>query len=193
MLKPILIATTALALAGCVSFSAKPPPMLLSLSADARVGDAPRRIAEVGDAVVITTPAVPAKLNTTRVPVQASATSIAYLKDAQWVEPPNRLFQRLLSETVSARTGRVVIDPRALVFDPAIRLAGELREFGLDGPKLEVRVTYDAIVQRKDKGIERRRFEAVEPVSAAKPAPVADALNRAANKVAADVAGWIEG
>lgn len=193
MLKPVVGLAALLLAGGCVSFGSEPPPMLLTLTPDATVGAEPRRIAEVGEAVVIAPPAVPAKLNTTRVPVQTSSTGIAYLKDAQWVEPPARLFQRLLGETVSARTGRVVIDPRALVFDPAIRLTGELREFGLDGPSLQVRVVFDAIVQRKDQGIERRRFEAVETVAEAKPQPVAAALNRAANTVAGEVAAWVQG
>ena len=75
-------------------------------------------------------PAVPQELATARVPVQATATTIAYVKDALWVEPPARLFARLLVDTIAARTGRVVLSTAQSLSDPGARLAGELRNFG---------------------------------------------------------------
>ena len=53
-------------------------------------------------------------------------------------------------------------------------------------PHLRVR-----LVLSRDGAIETRRFESVIPGVSGKPAPVAAALNRAANAVAADVAAWI--
>ncbi len=42
-----------------------------------------------------------------------------------------------------------------------------------------------------DKPVEKKRFEASESVYAAEPGPVGEGLNKAANKVAADVAEWV--
>jgi len=55
-------------------------------------------------------------------------------------------------------------------------------------------ITYDATLTRPNgAGVETRRFEAKVPVPEAKPAPVAAALNQAANQVAQEVADWIGG
>jgi hypothetical protein len=47
-------------------------------------------------------------------------------------EMPSELFARLVSETIAATTGRVVLDPKQFTFDPGQRLTGTLQRFGLD-------------------------------------------------------------
>jgi cholesterol transport system auxiliary component len=180
-----------LTLTGCISFGEKPPPSLLTLTPAATVAAGTERSAAAGTAVTVVIPNVPQALQTLRVPVQASATSIAYIKDAQWVEQPNRLFQHLLSETIAARTGRVVLDPRQSTLDPGTRLTGTLQSFGLDAASGQATVVYDAELAR-DNGatVETRRFAAQAPASA-NPQSVATALNAAANQVAAAVADWL--
>lgn len=184
----------AFALAGCISLGAEPPASLLTLSADATISAGTSRTVGPGQAITVLPPRVPAALATNRVPVQADGTNIAYVKDAQWVDQPNRLFRALLSETIAAKTGRVVMDFRQFSFDPGVRIGGELLNFGVDGEAMEAIVTYDATrtVPGSD-GIEKQRFEARIPVTEVKAGPVGVALNAAANKVAADVAAWIGG
>ena len=155
-------------------------------------GDA-GRTGLAADAVTVIVPSVPQELATVRVPVRTGNTSVAYLKDAQWVEVPNALFARLLSETIAATTGRQVLDSRQAGFDPGTRLTGQLQFFGLDGDRLEAVAIYDAALARGSDRVETRRFEARVPVAAATSAAVAPALNQAANQVAADVAKWIGG
>jgi cholesterol transport system auxiliary component len=181
----------ALALTGCISFGEKPPPSLLTLTPAATVAGGTERSAAAGSAVTVVVPAVPQALQTLRVPVQASATSIAYIKDAQWVEQPNKLFQHLLSETIAARTGRVVLDPRQSMLDPGTRLIGTLQSFGYDAASHQALVIYDAEIAR-DNGatVDTRRFTAQAPASPT-PNSVAAALNAGANQVAADVADWL--
>jgi cholesterol transport system auxiliary component len=181
----------ALTLAGCISLGEKPPPTLLTLTSAATVAAGTERRAAAGTAVTIVTPNVPQALQTLRVPVQASSTSIAYIKDAQWVEQPNKLFQHLLAETIGARTGRVVLDARQSTLDPGTRLTGTLQSFGLDAASGQAVVIYDAELAR-DQGatIETRRFTAQAPASA-NPQSVATALNASANQVAAQVADWL--
>ena len=122
------------------------------------------------------------------------ATALAYVKDAVWAEPPARLFQRVLSETVAARTGRVVLDVRQLALDQGLQVTGTLSAFGIDPNAGAAVVIYDAAMT-VDHGrtVRTRRFEARVPLGEIKPDSVGRALNAAANKVAEDVAGWIAG
>lgn len=189
-LHPMLVAAALLPLAACVSFGEKPPATLMTLTATTALPAGPARAARDGDAVAVLPPTVPQALNVLRVPVQTGPTSIAYLKDAQWVEAPNRLFRNLLAETIAAKTGRPVLDLREIALTPGIRLTGRLQQFGLDATSRQVVVVYDASLARGD-DLQTRRFEARVAVSAEDATTVATALNRAANQVAGDVAEWI--
>jgi len=193
-MKTPLILIAMLPLAGCISFGAKPPPSLLVLTPQTLMTAGQSRTAGAGEAVTITIPTVPASLATTRLPVQTDDTNIAYLDKAQWVDTPAKLFQQLLSETVAAKTGRVVLDARQFSFDPGLRVTGEISRFGLDARTMEAVVTYDAAKAGVDGNrVEERRFEARVPVSAMEAGPAGIALNEAANSVANDVAAWIGG
>ncbi|WBH15730.1 ABC-type transport auxiliary lipoprotein family protein [Sphingomonas radiodurans] len=191
-MKKLLIGLAALPLAGCISFGDKPPASLLSLTATEQVAVGQAQSSAGARTISIQVPVVPQALANNRVPVQASATDIAYVKDALWVEPPARLFARLLSDTVSARTGRVALSGAQSLADPGARLSGELRMFGVDAASSSAVVTYDAaLVRDEGSALEKRRFEARVPVSLIEPAPVGVALNEAANKVAGEVADWV--
>ena len=127
--------------------------------------------------------------------MQQDGSSVAYVKDAQWVEAPQRLFQRLISETVAARSGRVVLDEGQYLTAPGEQLAGQLMEFGVDARTGEAVVVYQAmLVAAGGKSVAQRRFEARENLGGVVEAkPVGEALTRAANKVAVEVAGWLGG
>lgn len=188
----ILLLGLPLALAGCISFGAEPPPSLLTLSPTDAVPVGTAQDSAAAKSIVIDVPVVPQSLATARVPVQATPTSIAYVKDAVWAEPPARLFARLVSDTLTSRTGRVVLAPVQAIGDPSARLGGELRTFGLDAASNSAVVTFDAALARVgDDHIEKRRFEARVPVSAIDATSAGPALNQAANQVAGEVADWI--
>lgn len=192
--RPLGLALALLAtapLAGCVSFGAKPPPSLLTISSAASIPAGQTQSSATAETIIILVPAVSQGLATTRVPVQTSATDLAYIVNAQWVEPPARLFARLLSDTISVKTGRVVLGAQSMI-EPGARLSGELRAFGVEAGSLQAVVTYDAALTRKDGNVvEKRRFEARVPVSAIEPGPAGVAINQAANQVAAEVADWV--
>jgi len=188
----LLILAAGLPLAGCISFGAKPPPSLLTLEATAAPAVDAQQDSAKARSITIQVPSTPTAIAGARVPVQATPTSIAYVKDAQWSEPPARLFARLLSDTVSARGNMVVLSPVQSIADPSATLAGELRRFGLDATSREAIVTYDAALTRAGKDtVEKRRFEARVPVAAIDAASAGPALSQAANQVAGDVAGWV--
>lgn len=184
-----------LALGGCLSFGGKPPESLLALTPAQTLAVGEARTAS-GNSVSVGIPSVPQEAASQRVPIRATDTSVAYLKDAQWVEPPNRLFTRLLVEVVGARTGRLVVGPRGYRAG-ANRLDGDLKMFGVDAGTREAVVTFDATFAEPGATADaegryrKRRFEARVPVSTIEPQPVGTALNQAANQVAAEVADWI--
>lgn len=186
-----------LVLGACIKFGAEPPASLLTLTPTAGVEVGATTSSASAKSITIQVPVVPQELAVARVPVRSSDTSIAYLKDAQWVEAPNRLFARLLSDTITNRTGRVVLSLRQSLSDPGARLGGELRHFGIDAQTSEAVVTYDATLVRDRKtresaqSFEKRRFEARIPLNAIEPAAAGIALNTASNQVAAEVADWV--
>jgi cholesterol transport system auxiliary component len=190
--RPLLAFAAALSLAGCFG-GKKVPPTLLTLTAEAPPPRSASRSAEAGQAVTIDVPVVPKEIATTRVPALVGPTAIAYIKDLQWVESPDRLFQDLVQETVLRTTGRVVLDPRQSGLDPGQKLTGTLTRFGYDTQTRAVIVRYDgALSTVGGTRVETRRFEASVPADGTAPS-VGPALNAAANRVALDIARWIGG
>jgi cholesterol transport system auxiliary component len=188
----LLIVAAALPLAACISFGAKPPPSLLTLESAAAPAIGTDQNSARTRSITIQVPSAPASIASARVPVQATPTTIAYVKDAQWAEPPARLFARLLSDTVSARSNMVVLSTVQSISDPSATLAGELRRFGLDATARDAVVTYDAALTRAGADtVEKRRFEARVPVSAIDATNAGTALSQAANQVAGEVATWV--
>lgn len=190
---PLLLAFAAVSLSACFSLGGKVPPFLLTLDADTAPVAGEARTANEGTTLTILVPTAPQKLRTTRIPVQEDNASVTYVKDAQWVEAPQRLFQRLISDTVSARTSRVVLDEGQYLTAPGDQLASQLVEFGVDARSNEAVVVYQAmLVSSAGKTVTQRRFEAREAIGGKIEAkPVGEALTRAANKVAVDIATWL--
>ena len=180
-----------LALGTCVSFGGKAPASMLVLTADNVVTAGTARTATATDALVIQMPDVPRKLDTNRIPVQINGSSIAYLKDAFWADKPARLMQSLLVETISAKSGNLVLTEVEAGGKAARFLSGSLIEFGIDASANEAVVIYDAVKITRGSATEKRRFEARRPIAAIEAAPAGTALNSAANDVAIQIAIWV--
>ncbi len=179
-----------MALGACVSFGGKAPPSMLVLTSDNVVSAGSVRMASSAETLVIQTPAVPRKLDTNRIPVQINASSIAYVKDAFWADKPARLMQSLLVETLSAKTGNLVLNEVDAGGKATVYLSGSLLEFGIDAATNEAIVVYDAVKITRNSPAEKRRFEARRRLSVVAPAQAGEALNAAANDVAVQIAGW---
>jgi len=186
-----MTAVAALALAGCVSFGPKAPKSLITLTPATTVTVGSTRTAASGQTITILYPSAPVAIGGTRIPVYAGNGPVTYVFDVAWNDTPAHLFQRLLSETVAAKTGKIVLDLRQYTLDPGLRVAGQLQQFGIDSTRNEAVVTYDAVISREGGGVETRRFESRVAVTAIDAANVALPLNQAANNVAAEVAAWI--
>lgn len=192
---PVLLALSvgACSLGSILGGGGKVPPTLLTLTPEAPAPGEIRRAASAGEAVTISTPIISKHLRTVRVPVQMNPTDVAYVKDIQWVDTPDRLFKDLLAETITRTTGRVVLDPKQAGLDPGLVVSGQLQRFGFDETLQSVVVRYDAaLATAGGTRVETRRFEAQVPATTERNV-LGPALNRAANQVAMEVAGWIGG
>lgn len=185
--------SAAVLLAGCVSIGGggEPPEQLLTLTSSAMAPAGTASQGALAGAMSVTEPSVPQHLNLTRVPVQVNGTSLAYLKDAVWVEKPARLFQRVVSETIRARGTRMVVGGGELDYAPQTQLAGELSAMDYDAASGDVVVRYDAVLRLPGGEVRTRRFESRVHAAAPDAISVAPALNQAANEVAAQVADWV--
>ena len=188
---PVAFALLVSACGGLFGGGAKAPPWLLTLTPQAPAPDSIARTAGPGEAVTIDTPVVPKEIRTNRVPVHSGPIAIAYVQDLTWVDTPDKLFQDLLTETVTRVTNRVVIDPDQSTLDPGVTVSGNLSRFGYDAQEGMVVVRYDAAMTRGGgTAVATRRFEAREPADGTA-TTVAPAINAAANRVAIDVAQWV--
>ena len=195
MLRVSATAAVALSLSACALLGGgpKPPPTLLTLTPSAAAPESLVRSANAGETVTIELPVIPKELRSVRVPAQVGPTAVAYIKDLQWVDTPDRLFQDLLSETVLRTTSRVVIDPKQAALDPGLVVSGQLSRFGYEAGEGGVLVRYDAAMSAAGgTRVETRRFEARVPADGTA-GTVGPALNDAANQVATQVAQWIGG
>ena len=195
MLRVTAALAGAMALTGCALLGGgpKPPPWLLTLAPSAPAPASVVRSANAGEAITIEVPVVPKELRSVRVPASSGETAIAYIKDLQWVDTPDRLFQDLLSETILRTTNRVVIDPKQSNLDPGLVVTGQLSRFGYEAGAGTVLVRYDAaLAAAGGTRVETRRFEARAPADGTA-VTVGPALNQAANQVALEVASWIGG
>jgi cholesterol transport system auxiliary component len=178
-------------LSGCLNLGAgKVPDQLYTLSATDHAPVGAQFNARPADALVVEEPETDRSLASARMAVQVTPTSVAYLKDAWWVERPARLLRNLLAEDLRAGGKRLVqLDEDGGV--GGIRLGGRLLAIGYDARSHAALIRYDATLSDGKGGVLMRRFEVSEPDVAANGGAVAAALNTAANTLGGQVAQWV--
>ena len=186
-----LVPALALALAGCISLGKDPPDALLNLTAANQAAAGTGAQGSSDSALAILDLQAPQKLNVARVPVTTGDSSLAYLKDAEWVEKPARLFGRLLADTIRAKGNRLLVSGTDLEFQADSKLSGTLSAMEYDATRGAAVVRFDAVLQTGDSQVVTRRFEASVPGVPPEASAVGVALNQAANQVANDVAEWV--
>lgn len=190
---PILAAPLLLALTGCISLGGPPPESLLTLSPTARAPAGEGAAGTNRPVVAVLAIDTPAKLDVLRVPVAVSDTELAYLQEAFWVEKPARLFRRLVGETIRARGNAMVIDGDDSSTLATVTVRGTLIDMGYEAAGSAAVVRFDAVRLDGEGTVTTRRFEARETGVPAEARAVGEALNRAANTVAGEVADWVAG
>lgn len=181
----------ALLLGGCLSLGGKTPKQLIALTPERTAPAGDIGASSLRDALVVIDPEAERRLDVQRVPVQVDDATVAYLKDATWIERPARQFRRLLAETIRAQGKRLVIEGGDAAEGGKVTLGGRLLDMGYDARTRAVVVRFDALRTDGSGRAVSRRFEAkvegVEP----KVEAVAPALNKAANEIAGQVADWV--
>jgi cholesterol transport system auxiliary component len=180
-----------LLLAGCLGLGGKTPKQLIRLTPETSAPAGEMGSASLRDALVVLDPEADRRLDVQRVPVQIDDATIAYLKDATWVERPARQFRRLLAETIRAKGKRLVIETGDAAEGGRTTLTGRLLDMGYDARSQSVVLRFDAMRQDAAGHVVSRRFEATVPGVSPEVESVAPALNKAANDVAAQVADWV--
>lgn len=190
-MKKILFATPLIyILSSCVSIGdTQAPPAFLILTAQNSIAADQASVGNRQNAVVVSIPDTPRKLDTNRIPVQVSDSSIAYVKGAYWADKPARLMQQLLAETIAA-SGQLVADEAQSGGKARQRISGTLSEFGVDEKGGFAIVRFDAVKIKGADIIEKRRFEAQRAIFEITASNTGEALNEAANDVASQVAIW---
>lgn len=183
----------AVALSGCLGMGGKVPEQLLTLTPAISAGAGADINGNFSNAIAVLSPGTPRELDVQRIPVQVNDTQIAYLKDATWVEKPARLFRTLLSETIRAKSNRLVIGGADEQYAASTKLSGQLLNMGYDARKQAVVVRYEAVLTDPGGNVRTRRFEREVPGIAPRADQVSTAINQAANDVAAQVAAWVGG
>lgn len=180
-----------LSLGGCVSFGGDTPDRLITLTADDQAAVGATASGEVGKAIVVLDPEADRRIDVERVLVQVDPATVAYLKDATWVERPARQFRRLLAETIRAKANRVVVEGSDYEVTGTPIVSGRLTQMGYEAQSQSVVVRFDAQILQEGGVVRTRRFESEVAGVKADAAAVAPALNRAANDVAKQVADWL--
>ena len=183
--------TAVLLLGGCLSFGGKVPEQLISLTSARTAPAGATTSGRMADALIVLDPDTDRRIDVLRVPVQVDDATVAYVKDATWVERPARQFRRLLAEAIRAKSGRLVVEGEDAEIAGKDMLSGRLLDMGYDARNQSVVVRYDALRELPDGTVRTRRFEEVVPGVAAEGKAVGAALNRAANAVALQVADWV--
>lgn len=182
-----------LALGACVNIGGgKAPAQLYTISAAQRAPAGTLVKAKLGEALVVSDPETDRSLAMTRMAVQVNPTSIAYLKDANWVERPSRLLRNLLAEDIRASGKRLVLLDDDSESQVGLHLGGRLLAMGYDARKHSAVIRFDAVLGDGKGGVTMRRFEVSEPDISPNGASLAQGLNTAANQLAGDVAAWVD-
>ncbi len=187
------LAATLLLAGGCVRFGVNPPARLLGLTPTTSVAAGTVVTGTAASAITVMPPFTTRSIGNVRVAVVDASGAYAYVKDAVWVDTPDKLFQGLLGETIAVRTGRLVLNPGQFISTPSGQLVGQLLFFGIDAARNQALVTYDATLLAADgTTISKQRFSATAPIGKIDAETVAPAISKAANDVAGQVADWIK-
>ena len=189
--KLLLITPLICLLPSCVSLgNTEAPAAFLVLTPTNSISANQESVGNANNAIIVNIPDTPRKLDTNRIPVQVSDSSIAYVQGAFWSDKPARLMQQLIAETIIATTGQLVLDEAQSGGKAKQRISGTLSEFGVVESGSYAIVRFDAIKINGENIIEKRRFEAKRDIFEITASDSGAALNKAANDVAEQIAIW---
>jgi cholesterol transport system auxiliary component len=190
---PFVVVAAALALAGCTNILPKPaaPPALYRLTAATGFPAA----AAAPIQLQIAAPTAEAALDTTRIALSRSATTLDYFADAAWTDRlPVVLQARLLDSFDNAHRLVALAGASSAAHGDAI-LTIELRHFeaqyaGAGPPRWRIELTADIIGTADRKVIATRTFTGEAAAPQNDMTAIVDAADQAWRGVAAEIVDW---
>lgn len=168
------------------------PPQLYKLTP---VKDFPPNLPKTTAQLLIEAPSAPGGLDSERIALQKSTTSLDYFAGAAWTDRAPNLVQSLLVESFE-NTGKIAaIDRESLALRADFVLEPDLRDFtaiygGTDVPTVRVRIALK-LVKLPDKQIVGLHTSSADAPATQNSVPgVVDAFNTALHQVIGDAVAW---
>ena len=168
------------------------PPQLYTLTP---VKDFPPNLTKTSAQLLIEAPSAPGGLDSERIALKKSATSVDYFAGAAWTDRAPIVVQSLLVESFE-NTGKIsAIDRESLALRADFVLEPDLRDFtaiyaGTDLPTVRVRIALK-LVKLPDKQIVGLHTAAADTPATQNSVPaVVDAFNTALHQVIGDAVAW---
>jgi cholesterol transport system auxiliary component len=190
----LVLVALALAPAGCSGLlsSNMPPPQLYTLTP---AGDFPSGGARVAWQLLVDVPASAAALDTERIALSRSATTVDYFADAAWTDRAPLMVQSLIVQSFE-NSGRITaIGRESLALRGDYVLRPELRHFEADYaggavPSAHVQISVK-LVKAPDRVIVGQQvFDAAVPAAANLVPAIVDAFNTALHKATRQIVDW---
>ena len=193
------IVAAALALSAC---SVLPEREVLTLyqlpsktmqAADSSAVPTPRRIPLT---VRVAEPTSSRAIGTTRILVLPEGNEVSAYSGVRWTDPAPILLRDHIANALRASGRMLSVSTDAGTVQVDLELDGDLGAFQVEyrAGRPEVHILFDAIIVQP--GINRivasRRFQTSEPVNGKEAPEVVEAYGRAADRLARDVATWLE-
>lgn len=190
----LVLAALAFAPAGCSGLlsSSTPPPQLYTLTP---ASDFPPGGARVAWQLLVDVPASAAALDSERIALSRSATTVDYFADAAWTDRAPLMVQSLIVQSFE-NSGRITaIGRESLALKGDYVLRPELRHFEADYaggavPNAHVQISVK-LVKAPDRVIVGQQvFDAAVPAAANLVPAIVDAFNTALHRAARQIVDW---
>ena len=190
-----LVPLALLALAACAVPGFQDPPRLYTLTPATRFAE---ELPRVEQQLLVEAPIAAAGLDSSRVALRTSPTSLDYFAGVNWTDRAPSMIQALIVESLE-NSGRIVSVSRDTV---GLRadwlLKTDLRDFQAEyegvpresAPRIRVRINAKLVAMPRRTIEASRNFEAVVPASSPSFDAVIAAYDAAANAVLRDVVEW---
>lgn len=146
--------------------------------------------------LLVDEPEAVAELRSPRMAVRTSPTGIEYLARARWVDPPARLFSKLLEEQLRFAADGQVLSFRQIDAPFAYRLNSRLIDFHVDvsdkdNPRARVSLYLTLLTAPNPRVVSVTRVDVAAPLASTRPDAVAVTMNELANAAARQIADWL--
>ena len=167
------------------------PPKLYDLTPKSTFSD---DIPTVDWQLVIQVPIAPASLDTNRIALRRSPTTVEYFKGVSWIDRAPRLIQTLLVESFENSGKIVAVGREAVGLRADYVLKPDMREFqveyGTENPQVRVRLNLKLVKMPERAIIASTTFEHTAPASGLGMHEIVIAFDSALGKVLKQVIEW---